>query len=78
MIFGYARVSTKEQSLDRQVDSLKLAGCEEIYKEKISGRKKEKPELDSLFTKLRKGDLLIVDSLDRLGRTSKELINLEI
>jgi DNA invertase Pin-like site-specific DNA recombinase len=76
MIFGYARVSTKEQSLDRQIDSLKIAGCEEIYKEKISGRNKEKPELEKLFSKLRKGDLLIVDSLDRLGRTSKELINL--
>ncbi len=44
MIFGYARVSTKDQSLDRQIDTLKLAGCEEIYSEKISGRKKEKPE----------------------------------
>jgi DNA invertase Pin-like site-specific DNA recombinase len=76
MIFGYARVSTKDQSLDRQIDSLKIAGCEEIFKEKISGRKKEKPELDKLFSKLRKDDLLIVDSLDRLGRTSKELINL--
>lgn len=76
MIFGYARVSTKEQSLDRQIDSLKNAGCEEIFKEKVSGRKKEKPELDKLFSRIRKGDLLIVDSLDRLGRTSKELINL--
>lgn len=76
MKFGYARVSTKDQSLDRQIDSLKIAGCEEIYTEKISGRKKDKPELDSLLSKLRKGDVLIVDSLDRLGRTSKELINL--
>lgn len=76
MIFGYARVSKPDQVLDRQLDSLKAAGCEEIFKEKISGRKKEKPELERLLSKLRKGDLLIVDSLDRLGRTSKELISL--
>ncbi len=76
MIFGYARVSTKEQVLDRQVDSLKSVGCKEIFTEKISGRKKQKPQLDLLMSKLRKGDVLVVDSLDRLGRTSKELINL--
>ena len=76
MVFGYARVSTKDQSLDRQIDSLKLAGCEEIFREKISGRKKEKPELEKLLSLLRKDDILVVDSLDRLGRTSKELINL--
>jgi DNA invertase Pin-like site-specific DNA recombinase len=76
MIFGYARVSTKDQSLERQIDSLNSDGCDEIFKEKISGRKKEKPELDNLISRLRKGDILIVDSMDRLGRTSKELINL--
>jgi DNA invertase Pin-like site-specific DNA recombinase len=76
MIFGYARVSTKDQLLERQIDSLKLAGCDEIYQEKVSGRKKEKPELDKLLSNLRKGDMLIVDSLDRLGRTAKELIRL--
>jgi len=43
MIFGYARVSTKDQSLERQIDSLKSAGCYEIFKEKVPGRKKEKP-----------------------------------
>jgi DNA invertase Pin-like site-specific DNA recombinase len=74
MIFGYARVSTKDQVLDRQIDSLKFAGCKEIYKEKISGRKKDKPELEKLLSRIREGDVLIVDSLDRLGRTSKELI----
>lgn len=74
MIFGYARVSTKEQYLDRQLDSLQKAGCEEIFSEKVSGRKSEKTELKKLLGNLRKGDTLIVDSLDRLGRTSKELI----
>jgi len=76
MIFGYARVSTKDQSLERQIDSLNSAGCIEIFQEKISGRNKEKPELEKLFGKLRSDDILIVDSLDRLGRTSKELIKL--
>ncbi len=76
MIFGYARVSKQDQVFDRQLDSLKAAGCEEIFKEKVSGRNKDKPELEKLFAKLRNGDLLVVDSLDRLGRTSKEIINL--
>lgn len=76
MVFGYARVSTKDQKLDRQIDSLKLAGCEEIFKEKISGTRKDKPQFDILMLKLREGDILVVDSLDRLGRTAKELIRL--
>jgi DNA invertase Pin-like site-specific DNA recombinase len=76
MIFGYARVSTKDQPLDRQIDTLNLVGCEEIFSEKISGRSKDKKQLELLLSKLRKGDILIVDSLDRLGRTSKELISL--
>ncbi|MBI9066636.1 MAG: recombinase family protein, partial [Salinivirgaceae bacterium] len=72
--FGYARVSTNEESLENQIDSLKIAGCAEIFSEKISCRNKEKTQLDILLSKLRKNDILIVDSLDRLGRTSKELI----
>ncbi|TLX72850.1 recombinase family protein [Labilibacter sediminis] len=77
MKFGYARVSSKvHQLLDRQLDSLNAAGCDEVFSEKISGRAKEKPQLELLLSKIRKGDVLIVDSLDRLGRTSKELINL--
>lgn len=76
MIFGYARVSTKDQNLDLQTDALKEAGCEEVYSEKLSGRREKKPKLEELLTKLRKGDVVVVYSLDRLGRTSKELINL--
>ena len=76
MNFGYARVSTKDQSLDLQVDALKKAGCNEIYSEKLSGRNPKKPKLEELLSKLREGDTVIVYSLDRLGRTSKELINL--
>lgn len=76
MIFGYARVSTKDQSLDLQIDELKKEGCEEILSEKLSGRSENKPKLNELLNKLRKGDVVMVYSLDRLGRTSKELISL--
>ncbi len=76
MIFGYARVSTKDQNLNLQVDALKSAGCEEIFSEKLSGRSTRKPKLEELLSKLRNGDIVMVYSLDRLGRTSKELINL--
>lgn len=76
MKFGYARVSTKDQSLNLQIDALKKAGCKEVYSEKLSGRSVTKPKLEELISKLREGDLVMVYSLDRLGRTSKELINL--
>lgn len=76
MIFGYARVSTKDQKLHLQTDALKAAGCDEVYSEKLSGRSAKKPKLEELLGKLRKKDVIMVYSLDRLGRTSKELINL--
>lgn len=76
MIFGYARVSTKKQSLDMQWDELKQFGCEEIVTEKESGAKKDRVELQSLLGKLRKGDTLVVYKLDRLGRTMHQLVNL--
>ncbi|UII29056.1 recombinase family protein [Fulvivirga maritima] len=75
MKFGFARVSKNDQSLDRQLDALKAEGCEEIVVEKLSGRKQQ-VKLDQLLSKLRRDDTLIVKSIDRLGRTSKELINL--
>jgi len=76
MNFGYARVSTKEQNLDLQIDALEKSGCEKIYQEKVSGRKLDRPELEKLLTKIRKGDTLVVYSIDRLGRTVKQLIQL--
>ncbi len=74
MKFGYARVSTKDQNPELQIDALKSAGCDEVFVEKVSGRKAVKPKLEEMLSKLRKKDLVIVYSLDRLGRTSKELI----
>jgi DNA invertase Pin-like site-specific DNA recombinase len=76
MNIGYARVSTQDQNLDLQIDALTKAGCEIIFKENISGKSKERPELLKLFEKLRKGDTVVVWKLDRLGRSLKDLIDL--
>ncbi len=78
MKFGFARISKRDQNLDRQLDLLIAEGCEKpnIVIEKKSGRK-EQIKLDDLVrNKMRVGDTLVVDSVGRLGRTSKELINL--
>ncbi|MFK7933640.1 MAG: recombinase family protein [Saprospiraceae bacterium] len=76
MNIGYARVSTKEQNLDLQKDALRKAGCVEIFEEKISGAGKERPQLTKLIERIRKGDVLTVWKLDRLGRSIKDLIQL--
>ncbi len=76
MKFGYARVSKNEQSLDIQIQKLKAAGCEEIFKEKISGAKDNRPQLKALLGKLRKGDVVCVVRLDRLGRRMIKLVEL--
>ena len=76
MKIGYARVSTEEQNLDRQLDSLKEVGCEKIFQEKITGTKKERPELDKLMEQLRGGDLIIISDLTRLSRSVKDLFSL--
>ena len=76
--FGYARVSTKEQNLDGQVDALINVGVNKdyLFKEKASGRVKDRAVFNEMLGKLRSGDSLIVTDLDRLGRTSKQLIEL--
>lgn len=76
MRLGYARVSTKEQNLDRQLDQLEAAGVDKIFSDKISGAKESRPELDKLLTTLREGDTVIVCSYDRLARSSKQLFDL--
>lgn len=75
---GYARVSTKEQNLDSQIDVLKAYGCERIFSEKVSGRKYKRTELDNCLDYMRDGDTLVITKLDRLGRTTKQLIELSI
>jgi len=74
MIFGYARVSTKDQNLNLQIDALKKAGCEKIFQEKVSGRSPKRPELLKLLEQIRPADTLIAFSVDRLGRTTRELV----
>jgi DNA invertase Pin-like site-specific DNA recombinase len=76
MQIGYARVSTKDQNLESQLDHLTKAGCELIFKEKISGAKKERPELQRMLAQLRQGDVVYIYKLDRLGRSMKHLLEL--
>lgn len=76
MKFGYARVSTKDQNMDRQIDSLTAQGCDRIFSEKTTGTKIDRPQLTHMLDMLRPGDTVVVDSLDRISRSSKDLINM--
>ncbi|HSA32503.1 MAG TPA: recombinase family protein [bacterium] len=74
MLVGYARVSTAEQNLDLQKDALKKVGCERIYQDVASGARTDRPQLAKALDMMRKGDVLVVWKLDRLGRSLKHLI----
>ena len=76
MKIGYARVSTKDQNLALQKDALQKEGCELIFEEKASGAKSDRPELRRMIDQLRKGDLVIIWKLDRLGRSLRDLVHL--
>jgi hypothetical protein len=76
LLIGYARVSTREQLLDRQTRALTEAGCARIFADKLSGRTAERPELAACLDYLRPGDTLVVPSLDRLSRSLQDLIAL--
>lgn len=78
MVIGYIRVSKTEQNQDLQFDSLKKAGCEKIYHEKISGASLQRPEYIRMISELREGDVIVVWRIDRLGRTTYELIKLMV
>jgi DNA invertase Pin-like site-specific DNA recombinase len=73
-VIGYARVSTQDQSLDRQIDALNDVGVERIYQDKISGTKWIRKGMDEMLNYARDGDTIVVSSLDRLGRTLSEII----
>lgn len=75
-IFGYARVSTDAQNLDRQLDALKKYGVDVIYNEKMTGTKKDRPELNKMIERMTEGDTVVIESLSRLGRSTKDLIEL--
>ena len=76
MKIGYARVSTKDQSVLMQVEALKEGGCTKIHEETVSGAKTARPVLDEIMRNLREGDTLVIWKLDRLGRNLAHLIHL--
>ena len=75
-VYGYARVSTDGQSLTSQDAELHAAGCAKVYAEKISGARSNRPELAKVLKRLDTGDVLIVTRLDRLARSTRDLLNI--
>lgn len=80
MKIGYARVSTREQSasLDAQRVALEAAGCERVFTDTISGARSTRPGLDAARSHLRDGDSLVVTRMDRLGRSMRDTVNLDV
>jgi len=76
MLIGYARVSTDGQNLDLQREALKGAGCQRVYEEKVSGAGRPRPELGRLLDYLRAGDVVVVSRLDRLARSTRDLLDI--
>jgi DNA invertase Pin-like site-specific DNA recombinase len=74
--YGYARVSTEGQSLDMQMDALREAGCDEVFAERASGTRDDRPELERMLARLREGDSVVIWKLDRLARSTRHLIEL--
>lgn len=77
-IVGYARVSTEEQSLDRQLDALAAAGVDKrnIYAEKTTGTRADRPQLNKMIDELEQGDIVIISDLTRISRSTKDLLDI--
>src|SRR6476620_1907069 len=75
-IVGYARVSTQDQKLTGQIEALTAAGATSIYREKVSGVRADRPQLGKMMAVLVAGDIVVVTKLDRLGRSTRELLDL--
>lgn len=78
MLIGYARVSTEDQKLDLQHDALRAVGCERIFDEKISGTRARLPIREELLDYARRGDIVVVWKLDRLGRSLRDLVDVVV
>jgi DNA invertase Pin-like site-specific DNA recombinase len=76
LLIGYARVSTQGQDLAQQRDTLREIGCTRIFEEKVSGAKRERPELGRPLDHLRSGDVVTVTRLDRLARSTADLLHI--
>lgn len=76
MRIGYARVSTQDQNLERQLDQLRQDGCERIYEEKVSGARSDRPELMRMLDALRRDDVVVVAELSRLSRSVRDLFSI--
>jgi DNA invertase Pin-like site-specific DNA recombinase len=76
MIIGYARVSTDDQNLDAQTDALTAAGAGQVFADKMSGSKRDRPALDKMLDQLREGDVVTVTKYDRLARSLKDLLEI--
>ena len=74
-LYGYARVSTRDQDLAAQDAELMAAGCAKVFREKVSGAKTDRPELAKAISRLEPGDVLVVTRLDRLARSTRDLLN---
>jgi DNA invertase Pin-like site-specific DNA recombinase len=76
MKIGYARVSTEDQRLTLQLEALKKAGCTRIFREKVSGAHRDRPELNRMLDQLRDDDVVTVWKLDRLARSTRNLLEI--
>ena len=74
MIYGYARVSADAQDLTSQLAQLKAAGCEKVFREKITGTTADRPQLQKLMKALAPGDVVITPAVDRLSRDATDLL----
>ena len=75
MKIGYVRVSTVDQNEARQIEAMKTDGVEKIYMDKKSGKDFDRPEYQKMISELHKGDVLVIHSIDRLGRNYEEIID---